>query len=119
MLAGCGVRYSDPEKGTEFYESMTVSGERRAGETLTVVATYTQTYPLEVESVCELRQDKQTLKEIGRTLVPLLPGGNPDATPTVGELRYEFTVDAPGVYKVECLTPKDEDNFIDEEITVS
>ena len=119
VFAGCGVRYSDPEKGTEFYQSIAITGELRTGQPLTVVVAYTQTYPVEVESVCELRQNKQTVKEIGRTLVPLLPDGQPEATPTTGELRYEFTVDAPGAYKVECLTPKDEDNFIDEEITVS
>ncbi len=119
MIAGCGVRYSDPEPGTEFFASITVSGELRVGETLTVIVGYTQTYALEVESVCELRQNKTTVKEIGRAVIPLLPEGNPEATPTVGELRYEFTVDTPGAYKVECLTPKDVDNFIDKKITVS
>jgi hypothetical protein len=113
------VRYRDPEPGTEFYESLTIEGDLLVASPLTLVVEHTQTYPVEVESVCELRQNKQTLKEIGRTLVPALEGGSPESTPTTGEQRYEFTVETAGTYKVECLTPKDEDNFIAEEITVS
>jgi hypothetical protein len=119
FVAGCGVRYSDPEPGTEFYESITISGDLTAGMAITVTVDITQTYPVEVESVCELRQNKVTLREIGRDVVPALVGGNPDATPPLSILTHDFTVDEPGTYVIECLTPKDEDNFIAKEIKVS
>ena len=118
-LIACGVRYSDPEPGTEFYESIDITGDMTAGETLTVTIGITQTNPVEVVSVCELRQDKKTLFEIGRATIPALPEGNPDATPVISEQSHDFTVDEPGTFVVECLTPKDEDNFIAKEITVS
>jgi|CXWL01.1.fsa_nt_gi hypothetical protein len=118
VLAGCGVRFSDPESGTEFFESLVVSGGRVAGEPMTAVVSYTQNYPIEVELVCELRQNKTTLFEIGKAVVPALPNGNPDATPFIGNLSYDFVAPTAGTYKVECLTPKDVDNFIDEEIAV-
>jgi hypothetical protein len=119
ILAGCGVRFSDPEKGTEFFERLVVTGSGVAGEPMTAVVSYTQNYPIEVELVCELRQNKTTLFEMGKAVVPALPDGNPDATPFVGDLSYDFVPPAAGSYKVECLTPKDADNFIDEEIAVT
>ena len=119
LLAGCGVRFTDPESRTEFFASLAVSGERKAGAPLTALVTYTQNYPAEVEITCELRQNKTTLLEIGKALVQPLADGNPDATPVVGSFSYDFTAPAPGTYKVECLTLKDEDNFIDEKFTIS
>ncbi len=118
-LVACGVRYSDPEPGTEFYESIDITGDMTADETLTVTIGITQTNSVEVESVCELRQNKKTLFEIGRDLVPALPEGNPSATPVVSTLTHGFSVDEAGTFVVECLTPKDEDNFIAKEITIS
>ena len=49
--------------------------------------------------------------------MPLEDGG-PEATPFPGAISFDFTVDEPGTYIVECLTEKDEDNFIHDEITV-
>jgi hypothetical protein len=119
ILAGCGIRVSDPEPGTEFWSDIDIVGTRETGSTMQVIAGYEQWYPVDVETVCELRQNKQTLREIGSTTVPALSGGNPEATPVVGHMTYDFTIDEPGTYIVECLTPKDEDNFIGDEITVS
>lgn len=118
-IVACGVRYSDPEPGTEFFENIDITGDMEAGETLTVTVGITQTNPVEVVSVCELRQDKKTLFEIGRDTIAALPEGNPGATPVVSEHSHDFTVDEAGTYVVECLTPKDEDNFIAKEIKVS
>jgi hypothetical protein len=119
LLAGCGVRFRDPRPGTEFFEALQVTGEMKAGSPLTALVTYTQNYPVEVEISCELRQNKKTVQEIGKNLVPPLPGGNPDATPVAGTFSYDFTPPAPGEYKVECLTLKDEDNFIDKKIRIN
>lgn len=113
------MRFTDPEPGTEFFESLEISGEMKAGSTLTALVTITQNYPIEVELTCELRQNKTTLQEIGKDLVPPLPDGNPDATPVSGSFSYDFTPPGPGEYKVECLTLKDEDNFIAKKFRVS
>ena len=64
-------------------------------------------------------KDRAPGDEPDAALVPPLPNGNPDATPFVGSLSYDFVPPAAGAYKIECLTPKDVDNFIDEKITVS
>ena len=119
LLAGCGVRFRDPEPGTEFFTDLDITGDFRVQAPLTLTVAYEQYYPAEVEVVCELRQGNETLRELGRQLVPPLPDGDPDATPVAGHSSFDFTVDQPGTYDVECLTPKDEDNYISDEITVA
>ena len=119
LLAGCGVRFRDPEPGTEFFTDLDIAGDFRVQAPLTLTVAYEQYYPAEVEVVCELRQHNETLRELGRQLVPPLPDGDPDATPVAGHSSFDFTVDQPGTYDVECLTPKDEDNYISDEITVA
>jgi hypothetical protein len=119
LLAACGVRFRDPEPGTEFFTEIDIAGDLRVQAPLTLTVAYEQYYPAEVEVVCELRQNNQTLRELGRQLVPPLPDGNPDATPVAGHSSFDFTVEQPGTYDVECLTPKDEDNYISDEITIA
>ena len=118
LLAGCGVRFRDPEQGNEFFKSATVSGDLRAGATLTGAVTIAQRYSIEVAIACELRQGKQLVKPIGSEKISALPGGTPKSTPVAVHYTYEFTVDKPGAYKFECFTPADEDNFIIREFTV-
>jgi hypothetical protein len=119
VLAGCGVRYSDPEPGTEFFSDIEVAGDLRVQAPLTVTVGFEQYYPAEVELVCELRQNEQTLRELGRQTVQPLESGDPDSTPTVGHATFDFTVEPAGTYVVECLTPKDEDNYIAKEINIA
>lgn len=119
LSAACGVEFSEDESGTEFFKELTISGERRAGAPLTVSAFYEQFYPVDLDVSCELRQGNALIKPIGNQTVAAVPDGSPDATPVVGHVTFDFTVGAPGPYKVECLTPKDENNFIQEEIVVS
>ena len=119
VLAGCGVRYRDPDPGTEFFSDIDIAGDHRVEAPLTVTVGFEQFYPVEVELVCELRQDEETLRELGRQLVPALPEGEPEATPVAGHATFDFTVEPAGTYVVECLTPKDEDNYIAEEIDIA
>lgn len=119
LIVGCGVRFKDPEPGTEFFADIDVSGDMKVQSPLAVTVTYEQYYPAEVELVCELRQSRQTLRELGRLLVPALAEGGPEATPVAGDATFDFTVDTAGTYDIECLTPKDEDNYIAKEITVA
>ena len=65
-----------------------------------------------------MRRNKELVKEIGATDAPALVFGGPEATPFPGNYTFDFTLDAPGAYKVQCYTPADDDNFIEKEITV-
>lgn len=118
LLAGCGVRFRDPEPGNEFFKSATVSGDMRVGTTLTGAVTIAQRYSVDVPITCELRQGKQLVKPIGAETLAALPGGTPKSTPVAAHYTYEFTVDKPGAYKFECFTRDDQDNFIIREFTV-
>jgi hypothetical protein len=119
LLAACGVRFSEADPGTEFFKSIDISGQMRAGDPLTVVVGYDQYYPVEVAFQCELRRNKQLVTVIGEATVPPLEGGGPDATPFPGVFSFDFSAAEPGTYVVECLTPIDEDNFIGDEITIA
>lgn len=118
LLAACGVRFSAAKQGTEFFVSLDVSGDKRAGQPLTALVTYDQKYPFEVLIKCELRQAKELVKPVGQDSAPPLANGNPKATPFPGSFSYDFTVERPGAYEVQCYTPADEDNFITKEFAL-
>ena len=118
VVAGCGVRFRDPEPGNEFFKAATVSGDLRAGSPLTGAITIAQRYSIDVPITCELRQGKQLVKPVGGDTVPALEGGTPKSTPVAAHYSYPFTVDAAGAYKFECFTTKDQDNFIIREFSV-
>ena len=119
LSGACGVAFSESNEGTEFFKRIQVSGPGRAGATMTVLLDYEQYYPADVVVRCELRTESALVAEIGPPFVaPLLPFGSPDATPIAGAFSRDFVVEDPGTYRVECLTPQDEDNFIAEEIEI-
>ncbi len=118
VLAGCGVRFRDPEPGNEFFKTATVSGDLRAGSTLTGAITIAQRYNIDVPFTCELRQGKQLIKPIASDVVSALEGGTPKSAPVRADYSFPFVVDKPGAYKFECFTAKDEDNFIIREFSV-
>ena len=119
VLAGCGVRFRDPQPGNEFFKSATVSGDLRVGATLTGSVTIAQRYNVEVPITCELRQGKALVKPIGAEKIAALPNGTPKSTPVAAHYTYEFTVEQAGAYKFECFTTSDQDNFIIREFSVS
>lgn len=118
LLTGCGVKLSDTPAGTEFFKSLSVSGDMRAGLPLTAAVGIAQHYEIDVAVTCQLRQSQTVLKEIGSEKVPLIPGGGPKATPVATNYSFDFTVDQPGAYNVKCVTPSDENNFIVKEFSV-
>ncbi len=118
MLAGCGVRFRDPKPGNEFFKAATVSGDMRAGSTLTGSVMIAQKYAIEVAITCELRQGKTLVKPIGAEKIAAVPSGTPKSTPVAAHYSYEFTVEKAGAYKFECFTPADQDNFIIREFSV-
>lgn len=116
-FVACGVRFTASE-GNEFFTSIDVTGEMRAGSPLTGAIAYDQTYPTDVLIRCEIRQSGEFVKPAGESLAAAHPAGRPDATPVPGTLSFDFTVDAPGTYIFQCFTPKDEENFIEESFAV-
>lgn len=118
-LAACGVKFTAAEQGTEFFTSIDITGEMRAGAPLTVLVAYEQFYPVDITLHCELRRKKEILRRLGDTVVMPLENGGPDKTPFPGVVAFDFTIDEPGNYIVECLTEKDEDNFIGDEIEIA
>ena len=116
--AACGVQFASPIVDDEFFTGIEVSGELVTGAPLTVLFRYQTNYPTVVEVICELRQDDELVKEIGRITTPPMIYGTADATPMPGAFAFDFVVDAAGEYRVECLTPADEDNYVFEEIEV-
>jgi hypothetical protein len=119
LLAACGVAFSDPPQGNEFFKSLTVMGNKRVGQPLTAVVTVKQSYAIAVPIRCELRQKKSLVKALGEETAPANPEGNPKATPIAATLSFNFTVDAPGDYGVECFTTADEDNYIAKALTIA
>jgi hypothetical protein len=119
LLAGCGVSFSNPPEGTEFFKSLTVSGEMTAGAQLTAAVTFEQKNPVDTTVKCEVRRAKELVKEIGSAKAPLHPLGGPEATPFPGNFAFDFSLDEPGAYKLECFTPADEDNFIIKNFTLA
>jgi hypothetical protein len=118
-LAACGVSFRPAPEGTEFFKSLDVSGDRRAGATLTASLGYAQNNPRDVQLACELRQGKDLVQPIGMQNVPAIFGGGPERTPVPGTYTFGFTVEQAGDYKVECYTPADEDNYIIKTLTVT
>lgn len=118
VLAACGVAFSPDDESNEFFQTLEVSGDRRAGQVLTAAVSYEQFYPVEVRMACELRDDTQLIKPIAEVIVMPLENGGPEATPFPGNFAFDFTVDEPGSYRVECLTPRDEDNYIIDEFSI-
>ena len=118
LLSGCGVSF-DEEEGTEFFVSLRVTGQMVPNAPLTAAVAYEQYYPVEVTFRCELVRDSMLLREIGLDTVQAHPAGGPQATPFPGNISFDFTVDEPGAYEIECYTPDDEDNIIDESFTIA
>ena len=118
LLAGCGIAFGDAPEGNDFFVSLRVTGNKTAGSPLTAAVAYETFYPSPVDIVCELRQGKTTLLQIGGAQAPAVTGRTPDDGGVPGNFSIDFTVDTPGRYKVECYTSKEEANFIIEEFSV-
>jgi hypothetical protein len=118
-LAGCGIAFGDAPQGNDFFTSLRVSGEKRAGAPLTAAVSYETFYPVQIEILCELRQGSRTIREIGRGFAPAVtPERTPDDEAVPGNFSIDFNVATAGDYKVECYTVLEEANFIIEEFKI-
>lgn len=110
--------FSSSKQGTEFFKSLAVTGDPRAGSPLTAAVTYEQNNPVAVVLKCEIRRGKDLVSDLGSETVPPLAFGKPKATPFPGNFSFDFYVVEAGTYKAECFTPADEDNYIIKTFTV-
>lgn len=118
MLTGCGIEFSSAKVTDDFFTDLDVTGDLQAGVLISLNVQYQQKYPSTIFMQCELRQGKELVKAIGTAQAPAHPAGSPDADPFPGNFIFDFVVDEPGRYRVECLTPDDEDNYIIDRITI-
>ncbi len=119
LLSGCGIAFGDAPDENDFFTKLEVTGDKTAGAPLTAAIAYETFYPTPVDILCELRQGSETLRAIGRGQSPAVtPERTPDDDGVPGNFSSDFTVDAPGTYKVECYTPLDPANYIVEKFSV-
>ncbi len=114
---GCGIG-SDP-KYQEPLAAMHVIGTPAAGQALSVELDYRQTYSVDVDVECDLKQNGEVVQTIGTGVVPALPGARPDGTPMPGKLVFSFTVAKAGDYQVACLTPADVENKLKSSLSIA
>jgi hypothetical protein len=124
------LRLAATGTGTELFQEVELTGERRLGSELTVTMTLTNGYPVPIRVAC-LYEDDATLTPdqkrvgfeeramvIGETILPGTAGSRPDKEGPPLEISYRFTPQAPGSYFLSCMTPAAPDNGMGMEFTV-
>jgi hypothetical protein len=133
-FAGCGVSFSAEEEQSEIFTDLSISGDFTPRGQLILALRYQQRYPVEIQVVCEVLEDRSGPREerlLTRVLEQqLLPTGSlsmgegtavplETITPVPGTFEQPFNgPDQPGRYEVECLTPADDNNDIEESFTI-
>jgi len=117
LALGCGIgsdrAYQEP------LSKMRITGTRTVGQELRLELDYRQTYDVDVDVECDLKQGSEVIQQIGYGVVQANPGGHPDATPAVGTLVFPFRVEKAGSYLVVCFTTKDAENKLKTSLNVS
>jgi hypothetical protein len=117
LALGCGIGSDAAHQ--EPLSAMRVTGARVAGEELRVELDYRQTYPVDVDVECDLKQNGEVVQKIGSGVVPASPGARPDDTPVPGKLVFPFTIAKAGEYRLECLTPADVENKLKSSLSIA
>lgn len=117
LALGCGIgsdkAYQEP------LAKMRITGTRAVAQEMRLELDYRQTYDVDVDVECDLKQGSEVIQQIGYGVVPSNPIGRPDATPAVGTLAFPFRVDGAGSYLVVCFTTNDAENKLKTPLTVS
>jgi hypothetical protein len=116
-LPACGVSFRQNFEGTEVFKGISLSGDRVAGNELTVNLVVAQPYPVPVKISCYYEDyDKLTDDEkmvafqeraplIFETVLPPNPGSDPQDKVERQTLSFKFTPKEHGDYFLACLTP--------------
>lgn len=117
VALGCGIgtdkAYQEP------LSKMRITGTRAVGQEMRLELDYRQTYDVDVDVECDLKQGSEVVQQIGYETVPANPNGRPDATPATGTFAFAFRVDKTGSYTVVCFTTKDVENKLKASLTIS
>jgi hypothetical protein len=117
LVAGCGVEFIYTFEGTELFKGISLAGERRVGEELTLTLEVSQVYPVPVLIACYYGNEKGLTRDqknvafeeratlIDSTVLPAAVDRRPNEKAPREMLTYSFSVDKPGEYLVACLTP--------------
>ena len=117
LALGCGI--GSEEEQHEPLSMMRITGTRVVGQDMRLELDYRQTYDVDVDVECDLRQGSEVIQQIGYDTVAANPGGRPDATPAVGTLTFPFRVEKAGSYLIVCFTTKDAENKLKAPLDVS
>jgi hypothetical protein len=122
MLPACGVSFRSDFNGTEVFKDISLSGDRVAGNELTLKVTVAQPYPVPLKISCyyedydSLSDDQKSVAfqerapVIGETILPPNEGSNPQDKADKQALSFKFTPGQAGDYFVACLTPAAPEN---------
>jgi hypothetical protein len=114
----CGIGNGDAHH--EPMSAMTITGSRVVGEEMQLELELRQTYNVDVDVECDLRQKGEVVQRIGYDTVPANPEGRPGEDPGFSSsLGFPFRVDKAGSYVVVCFTPADEENELTASLNVS
>ena len=117
LAFGCGI--GSDKSYQEPLSKIRITGTRTVGQELRLELDYRQTYDVDVEVECDLKQGGEVVDQIGSGVVAADPSGRPDATPAVGTLAFPFRVSKAGSYLVVCFTPADSENELTTSLNVS
>jgi hypothetical protein len=130
LSTGCGIDFSERDRGEDVFKAMTLNGDRFVNRELTVSLDVTVAYPVPVKIACfyenravlSAEQRNVPFAErallIGeRVLEPML-AEHPSDGAERQTIRFAFSVPNPGVYYLGCLTPAAPENRINMEFEV-
>ena len=80
VLIACGVTLGSGSEGSEFFDNLNVTGDFHPGGRLTLDVTYSQTYPIGLNVICDLLQPGKPTPTSPPSPT-LQPGPTPSPTP--------------------------------------
>jgi hypothetical protein len=124
LLPGCGIDFSESDRGEDLFKAMTISGDPFVNRELTVSLDVTVAYPVPVKIACyyenraALRPEQRNVPFaerallIGERVLPPAEADHPSDGAPRETIRFAFSVPTPGVYYLGCLTPAAPENRI-------
>ena len=116
IACGIGSDYGHQEP----LSKMRITGTRVAGQEMQLELDLRQTYDVDVDVECDLKQGGEVIQQIGNDTVPANPDGRPGEEPAFGSsLVFPFRVEKAGSYVVVCFTPADAENDLTASLSIS
>jgi hypothetical protein len=118
LTLACGI--GTEEMRHEPLSKIVITGPRVVGQEMQLELELRQTYNVDVDVECDLKQGGELIQQIGYDTVPANPEGRPGEDPGFGSsLGFPFRVQKAGSYAVVCFTPADAENKLSSPLTVT